>query len=130
MHFQACQSSNLLFLCVVASDLSALPHTSTLVTNTSLTVPSEYGEKYKSQVTRFSPAFCYVLRLGSIYPLLYKILKYQQVIFIVAPCILTIHKLSKTDKCTNMSCIILKHTLKHLKGSYMFRSMIIIREHM
>jgi hypothetical protein len=29
-----------------------------------------------------------------------------------------------------MSCIILKHTLKHLKGSYMFRSMIIIREHM
>jgi hypothetical protein len=29
-----------------------------------------------------------------------------------------------------MSCIILKHTLKHLKGSYMFLSMIIIREHM
>jgi hypothetical protein len=44
------------------------------------------------------------------------------VIFIVAPCILKIHKLSKTKKCTNTSCIILKHTLKHLKGSYMFRS--------
>jgi hypothetical protein len=29
-----------------------------------------------------------------------------------------------------MFCIILKHTLKHLKGSYMFRFMIIIREHM
>jgi hypothetical protein len=29
-----------------------------------------------------------------------------------------------------MSSIILKHTLKHLKGSYMFRSTIIIREHM
>jgi hypothetical protein len=36
----------------------------------------------------------------------------------------------KTNKCTNMYCIILKHTLKHLKGSYMFWSMIIIREHM
>jgi hypothetical protein len=36
----------------------------------------------------------------------------------------------KTNKCTNMYCIILKHTLKHLKSSYMFRSMIIIREHM
>jgi hypothetical protein len=35
----------------------------------------------------------------------------------------------KTNKCTNMYCIILKHTLKHLKSSYMFRSMIIIREH-
>jgi hypothetical protein len=29
-----------------------------------------------------------------------------------------------------MYCIILKHTLKHLKSSYLFRSMIIIREHM
>jgi hypothetical protein len=29
-----------------------------------------------------------------------------------------------------MACIILKHTLKHLKGSYMFRSAIIIIEHM
>jgi hypothetical protein len=28
----------------------------------------------------------------------------------------------KTNKCTNMYCIILKHTLKHLKSSYMFRS--------
>jgi hypothetical protein len=28
----------------------------------------------------------------------------------------------KTNKCTNMNCIILKHTLKHLKSSYMFRS--------
>jgi hypothetical protein len=36
----------------------------------------------------------------------------------------------KTNKCTNMYCIILTHTLKHLKSSYMFRSMIIIREHM
>jgi hypothetical protein len=36
----------------------------------------------------------------------------------------------KTNKFTNMYCIILKHTLKHLKSSYMFRSMIIIREHM
>jgi hypothetical protein len=36
----------------------------------------------------------------------------------------------KTKKCTNMSCIILKHTLKHLKGSYIFRSTIIIREQM
>jgi hypothetical protein len=36
----------------------------------------------------------------------------------------------KANKCTNMYCIILKHTLKHLKSSYMFRSMIIIREHM
>jgi hypothetical protein len=27
-----------------------------------------------------------------------------------------------------MYCIILKHTLKHLKSSYMFRSVIIIRE--
>jgi hypothetical protein len=35
----------------------------------------------------------------------------------------------KTNKCTNMYCIILKHTLKHLKSSYMFRSMIIIREY-
>jgi hypothetical protein len=32
----------------------------------------------------------------------------------------------KTNKCTNMYCIILKHTLKHLKSSYMFRSTIII----
>jgi hypothetical protein len=51
-------------------------------------------------------------------------------IFIVAPCIFKIHKLSKTKKCTNTSCIILKHTLKHLKGSYMFRSTIILKEHM
>jgi hypothetical protein len=28
----------------------------------------------------------------------------------------------KTNKCTNMYCIILKHILKHLKSSYMFRS--------
>jgi hypothetical protein len=28
----------------------------------------------------------------------------------------------KTNKCTNVYCIILKHTLKHLKSSYMFRS--------
>jgi hypothetical protein len=28
----------------------------------------------------------------------------------------------KTNKCTNMYCIILKHTLQHLKSSYMFRS--------
>jgi hypothetical protein len=35
----------------------------------------------------------------------------------------TINSLNiKTNRCTNMYCIILKHTLKHLKSSYMFRS--------
>jgi hypothetical protein len=28
----------------------------------------------------------------------------------------------KTNKCTHIYCIILKYTLKHLKISYMFRS--------
>jgi hypothetical protein len=28
----------------------------------------------------------------------------------------------KTNNCTNMYCIILKHILTHLKSSYMFRS--------
>jgi hypothetical protein len=55
--------------------------------------------------------------------------KHVGAVFIVAPCILKIHKLSKTNKCTNTSCIILKHTLKYLKGSYMFLSTIILREH-
>jgi hypothetical protein len=43
-------------------------------------------------------------------------------IFIVAPCILKIHQLLKPTNA--LICIVLfkKHTLKHLKSSYMFRS--------
>ena len=73
MRFQACPSG------FVTSVLSTLLNTSTLVTGTTrtipmqLTVPTECGKNYKLQVTRFSPAFCYVFHLGSIYPLLFKI---------------------------------------------------------
>jgi hypothetical protein len=36
----------------------------------------------------------------------------------------------KTNKCTNMYCIIVKHKLKHLKAPTCFDLSIIIREHM
>jgi hypothetical protein len=43
-------------------------------------------------------------------------------IFIVAPCILKIHQLLRTNKCTTMYCIYSKIRIKTLKISYMFRS--------
>jgi hypothetical protein len=36
--------------------------------------------------------------------------------------VLLLSPIIKTNKCTNMYCIILKLALKHLKSSYMFRS--------
>jgi hypothetical protein len=49
--------------------------------------------------------------------------KHVVAIFIVAPCILKIHWVLHTNKCTNcISYISLKlHTLKHFHCSYMFR---------
>jgi hypothetical protein len=43
-------------------------------------------------------------------------------IFIVAPCIPKIHQLLKPPNALLCIVFILKHTLKHLKSSYMFRS--------
>jgi hypothetical protein len=50
-------------------------------------------------------------------------------IFIVAPCILKIHLVSHTNKCTNyiiysLKIILKSFTLKHSHSSYMFRHIV------